>query len=85
MRMAILGKPSHQMVELALSTLRASTLPAERPAGGTIPRKRQREGDDSEDSDDDAIANSGGYGSQFRARQKARQEAAPNTQSGVAQ
>mmetsp|Transcript_12323 Transcript_12323/g.18919 ORF Transcript_12323/g.18919 Transcript_12323/m.18919 type:complete len:964 (-) Transcript_12323:38-2929(-) len=85
MRMAILGKPSHQMVELALSTLRASTLPTERPAGGTIPRKRQREGDDSEDSDDDAIANSGGYGSQFRARQKARQEAAPNTQSGVAQ
>lgn len=85
MRMAILGKPSHQMVELALSTLRASTLPAERPAGGTIPRKRQREGDDSEDSDDDAIANSGGYGSQFRARQKARQEATPNTQSGVAQ
>mmetsp|Transcript_607 Transcript_607/g.949 ORF Transcript_607/g.949 Transcript_607/m.949 type:complete len:969 (+) Transcript_607:69-2975(+) len=85
MRMAILGKPSHQMVELALSTLRASALPAERPAGGTIPRKRQREGDDSDDSDDDAIASSGGYGSQFRARQKARQEAAPNQQTGATQ
>jgi len=82
MRMAILGKPSHHLVEMALSTLRASTLPAERPAGGSIPRKRQREGDDSDDDGND-LSGSGGYGSQFRARQKARQEAIPNQQNGV--
>lgn len=74
LRTAILGKAPPHLVEMALSTLRASALPADRPAdlgSDAIPRKRKLEdGDDSDDEDD--MRGGGGYGSQFRARQKAR-------------
>ena len=74
LRTIILGKAPPHLVEMALSTLRSSTLPDERPAdlgSDAIPRKRKLEdGDDSDDDDD--MRGGGGYGSQFRARQKAR-------------
>jgi hypothetical protein len=84
LRMAILAPPPPHMVELALTSLRSSTLPTERPVDngdGVIPRKRKLEGgDDSDDDDDDAVG--GGYGSQFRARQRARQMGLAGQQNG---
>lgn len=84
LRTAILGKPPPHLVEMALSTLMSSTLPAERPAnvGGAIPRKRPLEGGDDSDDDDDLLRG-GGFGSQFRARQKARQAASGGHQNGA--
>ena len=63
-QMAILGKPPPHLVESAVSTLRSCTHPAEQPARGSIPRKRQRKGDDSDDNGND-LSGGGGYRSQF--------------------
>jgi hypothetical protein len=62
------------MIEMALSALRNNALPAERPseAASSSKRKRQLEGGDSSDEENGGTGG-GGYGSQFRARQKARQ------------
>lgn len=85
LRTAILGKPPPHLVEMALSALRSSVLPAERPAdegNGAVPRKRQLEdGDDSDDDED--MRGGGGYGSQFRARQKARLSALVGHSNGA--
>jgi Suppressor of forked protein (Suf) len=87
LRTAILGKPPLHLVEMALSTLRSSTLPADRPTDileGSIPRKRTlEEGDDSEDENDTVGGIGGGYGNQFRARQKARIDATSGISNGT--
>ena len=69
LRVAVVPKPPPHMVEMALSALKANPLPAERPADSKRPR-------DDDDSDDEGPRGSGGYGSQFRARQRARISAA---------
>jgi hypothetical protein len=83
MRTAILNKPPVQLVEAAVTSLITGILPAERPTdqGGAIPRKRQREGGDSDD-EDNGLFGGGGYGSQFRARQKARQVVSAGQHNG---
>ena len=77
-RSAAMNKPPPHMIELALSALRNNALPAERPsegAGANDPRKRKR--DDGDSSDEENGNEGGGYGSQFRARQRARQMDVP--------
>ena len=60
------------MVEMALTSLRNDALPAERPSGKNgNANKRQDNGGESSDEED--LFGGGGYGSQFRARQKKRQ------------
>jgi hypothetical protein len=73
-RTAAMSKPPPHMIEMALSALRNNALPAERPseAASSSKRKRQLEGGDSSDEENGGTGG-GGYGSQFRARQKARQ------------
>lgn len=87
-RGAPMSKPPPHMIEMALVALRDSTLPSVRPsddnginhsavAGNSSlgARTKRRVGDyDGGDSSDDegGALNSGGYGSQFRARQRAR-------------
>jgi|AntRauTorckE5430_2_1112549.scaffolds.fasta_scaffold00204_14 hypothetical protein len=74
------GKAPPHMIEMALATLRGNPLPAARPSdepgkpekengSGTAKRARSNMNDYSSDEE---TFNSGGYGSQFRARQRAR-------------
>ena len=71
-RAAILSKPPPHMVEMALTSLRNDALPAERPSGKNgNANKRQDNGGESSDEED--LFGGGGYGSEFRARQKKRQ------------
>lgn len=76
----VVAKAPPHMVEMALTSLRNSQLPAERPNDGSGKRgpllgtKRsldQAGGDDSDD-EDTGPSGSGGYGTAFRARQRAR-------------
>jgi len=80
-RTAAMNKPPPHMIEMALSALRTNALPAERPAEESSegdPRKRKREGGDSSD-EENGYGGGGGYGSQFRSRQRKRQnDAAEN-------
>ena len=72
------------MVEMVFNSLRVATLPAERPQDdkGTamsqrsarISGQKRSGGGDSSDEEDGRMT--GGYGSQFRSRQRARQMAA---------
>jgi hypothetical protein len=73
-RTAVMSKPPPHMIEMALSALRNNALPAERPneVASSSNRKRKLEGGDSSDEENGGTGG-GGYGSQFRARQKARQ------------
>lgn len=74
-RTAALNKPPPHMIEMALSALRTNALPAERPAEESNKGeagKRKRDGGDSSDEENEH-SGSGGYGSQFRSRQKRRQ------------
>jgi hypothetical protein len=77
-RAAVLGKPLPHVTEMTLTALRQNQLPAERPSGDDneaqyqVSKKRKSDaGGDS--SDEDNGETGGGYGSQFRARQRARQ------------
>jgi len=81
MRMAMLTKPPPHLTEMALLQLRQSILPAERPEdekGGATMSSRsarisgQKRGNDGDSSDEEDNAGRGGYGLQFRARQRAR-------------
>ncbi|GFH44969.1 hypothetical protein CTEN210_01443 [Chaetoceros tenuissimus] len=72
------GKAPPHMIDLALATLRENPLPPVRPVdentvkiNDTTSSKRQRE-DKNGDSSDEEDFQSSGYGSTFRARQKAR-------------
>ncbi len=67
-------KPPPHLTELALSTLRANSLPANRPieiSVGTTHTKRERDGGDSSDDEEDDNTG-GGYSHQFRKRQQLR-------------
>ena len=74
-RTAAMSKPPPHMIEMALSALRTNALPAERPSEAVSegdPRKRKRDGGDSSD-EENGYSGGGGYGSQFRSRQRKRQ------------
>jgi len=76
------GKAPPHMIEMALAALRDNDLPASRPMdtpastemrnGGAIKRIRSNTNGDYSSDEDDISNLTGGYGSQFRARQKAR-------------
>ncbi|CAB9510504.1 expressed unknown protein [Seminavis robusta] len=87
LRLPMLSKPPPHMTEMALQQLIQNPLPAERPQddkGGAARNQRNARasgkkrslngGGDSSDEDDGATG-SGGYGMQFRARQRARMSA----------
>ena len=86
LRLPIVSKPSPQVVELALNTLRQNQLPAERPADASMNgsgRKRLVSsgmvgGGDSSDEEDGAGTGQG-YGNFFRSRQRARMSAHAGT------
>jgi hypothetical protein len=69
----VVAKPPPHLVGMALGMLRQNPMPAERPIDKTVSgdnkRKRQGNGDSSDEEND---GNRGGYGSQFRSRQLAR-------------
>jgi len=84
------AKPPPHMIEMALASLRNRALPPKpvdsdvtalsrgfenNGSNRTGKRRRATEDDDSSDDDGDARGG-GGYSSQFRMRQRARQEAA---------
>jgi hypothetical protein len=74
LKTATMNKPPPHMIEMALSALRTNALPADRPieeASEGDPRKRKRDGGDSSD-EENGCTGSGGYGNQFRSRQKKR-------------
>ena len=75
-------KPPPHLTELALSTLRANSIPANRPieiSNGNTPKKREREQDGGDSSDDEEDNNTGGgYSNQFRSRQRLRLANATN-------
>ena len=80
LRTPVFNKPPLYMTEMALQTLKNSNLPAERPQDdkktavngkGLLGTKRGLDGDSSDE--ENGVRSSGGYGSQFRARQRARQ------------
>jgi hypothetical protein len=81
LRGMVVKAPPH-MVEMALSSLRNSQLPAERPddgadntgslAGSKRSSSRSGGGGDDSDEDDSGPSGSGGYGTTFRARQRAK-------------
>lgn len=83
-RLPVLGKPPPHLTEMALASLRQNELPAERPQDDKDKQssgKRKLDsgnGDDSSDEEGDARG-SGGYGTQFRARQRARQMESQST------
>ena len=82
LRTSVLSKPPPHLTEMALAALRQNKLPAERPEddnGKTSGKKRKvgSGGGDSSDEEDGALG-SGGYGTQFRARQRARMAAPSN-------
>ncbi|KAL7445467.1 hypothetical protein ACHAXH_010081 [Discostella pseudostelligera] len=67
-------KPPPHLTELALSTLRANSLPANRPieiSNGNTQKKRERDGGNSSDDEEDNNTG-GGYSHQFRSRQRLR-------------
>ena len=67
-------KPPPHLTEMALSMLRANTLPASRPVDGTVNGSTSKKrGRDDGDSSDEENGNSGGaYSNQFRSRQRSR-------------
>ena len=84
LRMTVMTKPPPHLTEMALLQLRQSTLPAERPQddkgaamsqrSARISGQKRSAGGDSSDGDDGNVGG-GGYGRQFRQRQRARQMA----------
>jgi hypothetical protein len=72
LRLPIVPKPPPHLTEMALTALRQSDLPAERPVE-TSSRKRKAD-DTGGDSSDDENGNrkGGGYGTAFRSRQRSR-------------
>ena len=92
MRMAVNMVPPPHITEMALLQLRQCTLPADRPEddkGATAMssrsarisgQKRSADGGDSSDEDDGNVG--GGYGMQFRNRQRARQMMASGAGDG---
>jgi hypothetical protein len=76
------GKAPPHLIEAALAQIRENPLPANRPMddnenaaawnNGDSGKKRMRSSEDGGDSSDDEPSANVGYGSQFRARQKAR-------------
>lgn len=81
-RTPVLGIPPPHLTEMALASLRQNKLPAERPMDDNGKKaktglKHKLEGGDSSDEEGD-IKGTGGYGTQFRSRQRARMAAAPN-------
>lgn len=81
-RSPVLSKPPPHLTEMALTSLRQNNLPAERPrddkrSSGMAGSKHKLEsgGGDSSDEENGGAMGSGGYGTQFRARQRARQMA----------
>lgn len=69
-RAALSSKPPPHMIEMALSTLRNNPLPPEPTDGQRGGLKRKHDAGDS--SDEDNGGKSGGYGNQFRVRQRSR-------------
>ncbi len=79
LRTPVIGKPPPHLTEMALTALRQNKLPDERPQddnnsqmAGT--KHKMGSGNDGDSSDDEGgPRGSGGYGTQFRSRQRARQ------------
>lgn len=85
------SKPPPHMIEMALAALRTRSLPATRPmvdstdgssnaaaaAENGSKRKRRLAGDDDSSDEEAYTRGGGGYSSQFRMRQRARQDNYP--------
>lgn len=75
LRMSVIAKPPPHLTEMALAGLRQNKLPDERPqdeakaAGG-----KHKMGDGDSSDEEDGTRGTGGYGTQFRARQRSRLE-----------
>lgn len=78
LRTAVLGRPPLHLTEMALQMLRQNKLPAERPQDDSRKRNAGSMSNGGGDSSDEENGQpkSGGYGAQFRSRQRARQMAA---------
>ena len=79
-RTAVLSKPPPHMTEMALARLRQNKLPVERPqdgpkskSGGKVAGTKHQRNDGDSSDEENGGPKSGGYGTQFRARQRARQ------------
>jgi hypothetical protein len=81
LHLPIVAKPPPHLTELSLSSLRQNALPTERPADTTNgSNKRKSSGNTGGDSSDEENGGkkAGGYGSQFRSRQRARMSTEQN-------
>lgn len=76
LRTSVIAKPPPHLTEMALSSLRQSKLPAERPQDDkTLSGSKHKMGDGGDSSDEEGgPRGTGGYGTQFRARQRSRLE-----------
>jgi hypothetical protein len=86
----VVGKPPPHLTEMALAALRQNNLPAERPRGnssastGLAGNKHKLESGGGDSSDEEnGMRGAGGYGSQFRSRQRARQMMDAGQQNGM--
>ena len=70
-RLSMVAKPPPHLTEMALNALKQNPLPAERPADAPTTGKRAL---DANDSDEENGGTGSGYGNQFRARQRVRQQ-----------
>ena len=73
LRLPIVAKPPPHLTEMALTAITQNPLPAERPADTESASGKQALAN-GDDSDDENGGKAGGYGQQFRSRQRTRQQ-----------
>ena len=76
LRTSVIAKPPPHLTEMALAALRQNKLPDERPQDDkkTSGNKHKGGGDGDSSDEEDGTRGNGGYGTQFRARQRSRLE-----------
>jgi Suppressor of forked protein (Suf) len=76
LRTSVIAKPPPHLTEMALAGLRQNKLPDERPQDDkkTTGNKHKGGGDGDSSDEEDGTRGNGGYGTQFRARQRSRLE-----------
>ena len=72
LRLPVVANPPPHLVEMALGTLRSNPLPAERPVDTSKGGGKRKADNGGDSSDEENGGKRGGYGSQFRSRQRAR-------------
>jgi len=81
LRLPVVAKPPPHLAEMALSSLRQNDLPSQRPADDSVAAGSKRKAGDigGESSDEEnGGTKGGGYGNQFRSRQRARMTSGEN-------